>query len=125
VLALNSRGASSFGPAFAAHLVGAPDAPFAPILGCRSASSVQIEWIAPHNNGAGIHRYEVRLMDNNSSLVVHSSGSRLQYTFQNLDSGATFRMQVRASNTKGWSPWSENATISTLLGKLHCFLSCT
>lgn len=123
VLAANAKGSSGFGPIFDAHLSGNPDNPFSPILLNHSSTSISVEWVAPHNNGAGIRQYQLQisaaddLSFSRASDAIQVTGvaidSRLTHTFDSLLPGKNYAVRVRAFNLKGWGHWSPPETFAT------------
>ena len=114
----------------------APDVPAKPTL-TPGNRKLEVEWIAPSNNGASITDYDVRYKPSSSLKAVCSPGilgadgsicsfsrddddwsyhkplsasTSTSITITNLINGLGYAVEVRASNSVGTSKWSRAAT---------------
>ena len=80
-----------------------------------SVSELDVTWTAPANTGPAISDYDVQYRkQGESDWNSHSfTGTGTTTTITGLESGATYEVQVRATNDEGTSPWSDSGTGST------------
>ncbi len=93
-----------------------PDAPDAPAL-TAGDRRLGVSWTAPADNGAPIAGYDVRYRARTGggwTLHPHA-GTATAATVAGLTNGATYEVQVRASNSAGAGEWSRSATGTPLL----------
>ncbi len=94
-----------------------PDAPGVPtlVVGNRQLG---VSWDAPADNGAAITDYDVQyrpVTDPVSSWTEWNAGDTsvtIGVTITNLDNGTSYDVQVRATNSAGYGPWSDAARAS-------------
>jgi hypothetical protein len=79
------------------------------VVATVSGTQIAVTWSAPANDGgAEVQSYEVRLDDGSSTTV-----SALEAVFAGLPAG-TYVAEVRASNSAGWSQWSQASAAATI-----------
>jgi len=103
-----------------------------------SLSWIELKWLPPHNNGAQILKYDVKMTENlfdpeeewphideevirNNTKAYGADGRRTIQKDENalvcrifdLKSGVPYHFLLRAYNSVGWSTWSEAATFVT------------
>ena len=90
-----------------------PEPPGAPLLSA-GASSISVTWTAPRDNGAAISAYGVRYRVHGTSTwsTWSHTGTGTTATITGLTPGATYQVQVSATNSVGTS---EHSVISTAL----------
>ena len=74
---------------------------------------LKVDWTAPSvTSGAAITEYEVRVLRASNGALISSSrtGSSTTTVTFDLTNGVSYRVQVRAKNSAGYSPWSGPAT---------------
>ena len=77
-----------------------PDAAAAPTLERASVSEITVSWAAPHNGGAAITGYTVRLFNGNK-LVEKKTTDLAAVTFAGLVRGIAYTADVSAASTIG------------------------
>jgi len=113
----NSEGWSSWsGRATAKTLIG-PGAPSAPLLSSARATSVDVAFSAPSNNGGStITGYQIGY----SSTAWVADGTIVSATspqvITGLNPGTVYYFWVRARNAVGWGAWSAARTVRTVAG---------
>ena len=92
-----------------------PDAPSVSPSPDAPRTALDVTWTAPANTGPPLTGYDVRYREQGaqawSSHAV--TGTVTSTTIAGLDSGATYEVQVAASNDEGTSDWSDSGTGST------------
>jgi hypothetical protein len=90
-------------------ILGAPDVPGVPVpSGGYLDSKVDLDWRAPHANGAPIDFYEVRDQYGGTQRCPSTSCE-----ITDLQNGTTYKFSVRAHNAVGFSGWSGFSTGAT------------
>ena len=93
---------------------GPPDAPAAPTVtpNTGSATSLDVSWTAPADNGAAISDYDVQYRAGTSGSFTTWSftGNGTSTTITGLTTGTSYEVQVAATNTAGTSAWSQSGT---------------
>ena len=92
-----------------------PDAPSAPFVTARTATSLTVAWTAPDNAGRPEisdydYRYRVAGAANEFTHVDDTPITATETTISGLRSGTDYEVQVRASNDEGTGPWSDSVT---------------
>ena len=91
-----------------------PAAPAAPTL-VSGNRSIAASWSAPADNGAAITDYEVQYSSDGGSTWLEwnagNTSTATTTTITGLTNGTEYRVQVRATNVVGNSPWSPSATL--------------
>ena len=96
----------------------APVAPAAPSVSATSGSttSLDVSWIAPVNTGRpAITNYDLRYRQGNSGGWTNGPQDETgtSASIGSLTAGASYQVQVRATNNEGDSPWSTAGSGST------------
>ena len=93
--------------------VGAPSTPAAPDVTALTFTSVTVVWVAPANNGAPIADYDVRWRRQGTfSWTYINNIPATTTTISDLSMGATYDVQVRATNSAGNSSYSTTGSIT-------------
>ena len=122
ILATNSVGSGPWSDAIAGTPVAAASVPGKPARPSVSAGdgSLTVSWSVPDDGGSTITDYDVRYIDSvyigcaDCGALPWShwqSGVRstsLSTTIPGLTNGASYAMAVRAKNSVGWGPWSDD-----------------
>ncbi len=87
-----------------------PSQPSAPTIGSKDGE-LDVQWIAPANNGSAITGYAVRHRPTtrSSSWSATNPGAAERHTIAGLINGEQYEVQVRAVNAVGRSKWSESS----------------
>ena len=92
-----------------------PDAPAEPRVTETPASdtSLEVSWTAPSNPGPPITDYDVQYREGSSRAFTPVPSSDINVadrtaTITGLTTGATYEVQVRATNADGTGPWSDS-----------------
>ena len=113
VRAKNSVGAGGWSNVVTASTMAErPSAPSAPTLSSRARNSLTVAWTAPAANGAAITDYDVRYKRTNADdwTAWSHDGTGRSATITGLTNGASYEVQVRATNAIGDSAWSASLT---------------
>ena len=90
--------------------VNAPGRPLAPTFGDTTATTVVVNWLEPANPGSAITDYDVRYREVTTPLPSWTdaghTGTARTVTLTGLTAGASYEVQVLATNAEGDSPWS-------------------
>lgn len=92
-----------------------PNKPAAPTYSSISSSDATVRWNAPYNGGDAINLYQLDF-DDGISPERPTTRSR-SYDRNGLKPNTRYGVQVRARNSKGWSPWSNTSHFRTDAGK--------
>ena len=90
-----------------------PDAAAAPTLVQASVSEITVSWAAPHNGGAAITGYTVRLF-NGSTLAETKTTEATMVTFAGLTRGIAYTADVAAATTIGSGETSDRSKAVTI-----------
>lgn len=120
VKATNSAGDSPFSSeASTATSAAVPDQPSAPTFGTVDASSIVVNWTAPNSNGAAITGYQLQQKEGSGGAYsTVFTGTALTYTASGLNANTEYFFKVLAANSVGNSPYSNQASATTLGVKL-------
>ena len=120
IRASNSQGWGSWSTLSSFLAAGAPAAPAAPTL-TAGHRRLDVSWSAPSDRGSAITGYDVQYRQGSTGdWTVHAhSGTGTAATIKGLTAGATYEVQVRATNGAGDGEWS--ATASLLVPLLTLF----
>ena len=92
----------------------APSQPGAPEVRSTGPTGLAISWTAPDNQGPEITDYDVRYREAGGEFQdAELVGADTSITLNNLKSGTSYEVQVRAVNAEGVSPWSESGRDET------------
>ena len=90
-----------------------PSKPAAPTLTAGNAQ-LTVSWTAPANNGASISDYDLQYSSDGSTWTFvemdSAANTARSYVITTLTNGTAYQVQVRATNSKGDSLWSDSAT---------------
>ena len=95
---------------------GKPSAPMVSAASSDGSTSLKISWSAPSNAGPAITDYDVqyKLKSSTGAFTSHDhTGTGTSTTISGLDAGATYLVQVRASNDEGTGGWSDSGEGTT------------
>ncbi len=116
VRARNARGDSDW----SSETEGTPGAPVAPSTPSLTEGNNQLtaSWTAPSNRGDAITAYGVEYCNSTDSTCTSegdwSDDSPTEvvtsHDITGLTNGTTYKVRVRAQNSRGWSGWSSEAT---------------
>ncbi len=89
-----------------------PAAPAAPRVTGASLTSVQAVWRVPANTGPAVNDYDVRYRTQGASgWTAHAfTGTKTVAEIAELESEATYEVQVRAKNAEGAGAWSPSGS---------------
>ena len=96
-----------------------PSTPRAPSVSAASETSLNVNWLAPANEGPPITDYDYRYKKTSDSdqdwteVTDPPSSTALAVTISSLDEGTSYDVQIRATNSNGTSEWSPSGTGST------------
>ena len=96
-----------------------PSTPRAPSVSAASETSLNVNWLAPANEGPPITDYDYRYKKTTDSdqdwteVTDPPSSTALAVTISSLDEGTSYDVQIRATNSNGTSEWSPSGTGST------------
>ena len=92
-----------------------PGAPDAPAVAPTGRTSLEATWAAPNNVGPPITSYEVRYRATGGEWVTGADGggTATSARITGLARGASYEVQVRATNDEGAGPWSDSGTAET------------
>ena len=97
-----------------------PDRPAAPTVSPASTSSLNVRWSAPANKGPAItdydHRYKKTSENSWTEVTGGSASTALTAVIASLESGASYDVQVRATNLEGTGDWSTTTSATTAAG---------
>ena len=115
VRAESSAGEGAWSPSASLQTnVGVPDAPATPSLTSSSSTQITVQWATPYNGGSALSGFKVQYKASSSSdwtsHTFSSTGTTTSATIGSLTNGASYDVQVRATNAQGDSPWSATAT---------------
>ena len=92
----------------------APSQPGAPEVRSTGPTGLAVSWTAPDNKGPEITDYDVRYREAGGEFQdAEFVGAGTSITLNNLKSGTSYEVQVRAVNAEGVSPWSESGRDET------------
>ena len=95
----------------------APGKPAAPNVSAASATSLNVSWSAPANDGPAItdydHRHRTTSPEGNWTEVTGTTSTALSATIGSLAENTSYDVQVRATNDEGTGAWSDSGTEST------------
>ena len=94
----------------------APGKPAAPNVSAASATSLNVSWSAPANDGPAITDYDHRHRTSPAGSwteVAGTGSTALSATIAGLADGTAYDVQVRATNDEGTGAWSDSGTEST------------
>ena len=88
---------------------GTPDAPDAPAVTAAGATSLDVAWTAPSDNGSAIHDYDVEYgVDGTGRWTPHPfTGDGTMTMIGELRPHTLYTVRVRAANALGEGPFSE------------------
>lgn len=112
----NSEGWSAWSGRATAKTLKTPDAPSAPLLSSVRATSVDVAFSAPANNGgATITGYQIGygVSSTTPTTTVAATSPRV---ITGLVPGTVYYFRVRAQNSVGWGAWSAARSIRTVAG---------
>ena len=95
---------------------GKPDAPTVNQSTTNPATTLDVAWTAPDDNGGGaITDYDVQYREKgDEAWIDHAfTGTQTSTTFTGLTQDTTYEVQVRASNVEGTSEWSDSGEGAT------------
>jgi hypothetical protein len=84
---------------------GAPEQPAAPFPISSDLTSIQFGWNTPEDHGSAIIGYRLKIQHTGDDVALTRYQST--YTLDNLLPGRVYRIQVKAKNSVGYSPYSE------------------
>ena len=130
VRAQNARGESAWSASgSAATATTVPSAPAAPTVSAVSSSrDLSVSWTAPATGGSAVTGYELRyyagsadpsdeadwVLENEASGIPDlETNTSTSATLTGLAASTAYRVQVRATNTFVWGPWSPSGTATT------------
>ena len=92
-----------------------PDAPTVTQSSADPDTELNVYWTAPANPGPAITDYDVKYRKQDETVwTAHSfTGTGTTTAIRNLDPDVTYKVQVKARNDEGDSPWSESGTGAT------------
>ena len=92
--------------------VGPPAKPAAPTFGDTTSTTIVVNWLAPASPGSAITDYDVQYREGTTGgWTPHThDGTALTATLASLNAGASYQVQVRATNGEGQSGWSDPGT---------------
>ena len=95
-----------------------PSTPRAPSVTAASETSLNVNWLAPDNEGPPITDYDYRYKKTSASdqdwtEVTNTTVTVLSVTITDLDEGTSYDVQILAKNDNGSSEWSPSGTGST------------
>ena len=92
-----------------------PDAPTVTQSSANPDTELNVNWTAPANPGPAITDYDVKYRKQDETVwTAHPFiGTGTTTAIRNLDPGVTYKVQVKARNDEGDSPWSESGTGAT------------
>ena len=92
--------------------VGPPAKPAAPTFGDTTSTTIVVNWLAPASPGSAITDYDVQYREGTTGgWTPHThDGTALTATLTSLNAGASYQVQVRATNGEGQSGWSDPGT---------------
>ena len=88
-------------------------------MSAASETSLNVNWLAPANEGPPITDYDYRYKKTSDSdqdwteVTDPPSSTALAVTISSLDEGTSYDVQIRATNSNGTSEWSPSGTGST------------
>lgn len=91
---------------------GTPSAPGTPsglTANAVSSSQIDVSW----NTVSGATEYEVRMLDNNNTVLSTVSKTTTSHSWTGLTASTTYRFEVQAGNSVGWSGWSSPVSATT------------
>ena len=90
-----------------------PAAPAAPTFGATTATTVVVNWLAPANTGPAITGYELQYRQGTTGdFMPHAhTGTTRTTMLTGLTPGASYQVQVRATNAEGTGGWSASGTV--------------
>jgi hypothetical protein len=112
----NSEGWSLWSGRASVTTLRTPSAPSAPLLSSVRATSVEVAFSAPGNNGGStITGYQLGYGVSYSAptTIISAISPRI---VQGLNPGTLYYFWVRARNAVGWGPWSAFRSIKTVAG---------
>ena len=116
VQATNSVGDSPWSPSAKATPATTPSKPAQPTV-TAGAQQLAVSWSAPSDGGSAITGYKVRYCDQSTGCDADDewttetlTGTGTSTTLTGLTNGATYRVQVAATNSRGDSAWSSYRT---------------
>ena len=87
----------------------APETPAKPTVSVASATSLNVTWIAPIDNGEPITDYAIRYSEDGVSWTDWThTGATVQTVITGLSVNMTYQVEVSAINAEGMSLWSES-----------------
>ena len=87
----------------------APETPAKPTVSVASATSLNVTWIAPIDNGEPITDYAIRYSEDGGSWTDWThTGATVQTVITGLSVNVTYQVEVSAINAEGMSGWSES-----------------
>ena len=96
-----------------------PSTPNAPSVSAASETSLNVNWLAPDNEGPPITDYDYRYKktsDSDQDWTEETDpplSTELSATITDLDEGTSYDVQILAKNDNGSSEWSPSGTGST------------
>ena len=93
----------------------APDTPFAPTVQTVSSTKLQVNWLAPGNDGPPItdYDYRYRVPAGNWTAVTTTTITGTTVEITGLAASTSYDVEVRAKNAEGASEWSNPGIGST------------
>ncbi len=113
VRAMNSLGYGDWSPVAS---TAAASAPGKPVVSLTSGNTtITATWPAPANNGADISDYDVQYRASGASgwTTLTHDGTGRTARITGLNTGTTYEVQVRATNSAGIGEWSDVVSIRT------------
>ena len=115
VAAKNSVGigafSSDFGPVTTGSTPTVPETPTAVSAGSPTATSLNISWTAPANNGgATILDYKIEKSTDGTTWTSAATGASSGHTVSGLSASTSYYFRVAARNSVGYGPFSDSST---------------
>ena len=102
-----------------------PGEPAAPTFGATTGTSIEVHWTAPANTGPAITDYDLRFRRGTSGGWDTShdhTGTARTATLTGLTMGATYLVQVRATNAEGTGAWSASGAATATSNRAPAFV---
>uniref|UniRef100_A0A8D8Y368 Fibronectin type-III domain-containing protein 3a n=2 Tax=Cacopsylla melanoneura TaxID=428564 RepID=A0A8D8Y368_9HEMI len=91
-----------------------PETPSPPLVSCVSSGVAHVEWTAPPGNGAPVSNYRLDMGSGEGEpLNIVYEGSSNNCDVKSIPPATVCHFRLQASNTAGWSLFSEPTQITT------------